>query len=134
MVARTVGVSVRTVKRVAKEVRGLGSLQTQRVRRRRVGRPSVVRRFRTQIEGLLKLRPNIQTSEILRIVRALGYRGGRSAFYALVASLRQPCATTDPVSRRSTSERSWLPRATNGAQAAEASPESHLVHGRPTAR
>ena len=44
--------------------------------------------FRKQIVEILREQPELASLEILRRVREAGYRGGKSALYSLVASLR----------------------------------------------
>src|SRR5712691_3252746 len=55
---------------------------------RQVGRPSMVAIFRKPILGILQHTPDLASLEILRRVRETGYEGGKTALYALVASLR----------------------------------------------
>lgn len=93
-VARRTRASKSTVKRIAKEA-AIASLDNGAERRRRgVGRPSKVEAYREHVTGLLKERDSegnsLQAKEILRRLRAKGYDGGKSALYALVASLRPP--------------------------------------------
>ena len=59
----------------------------QRVQRG-VGRPSAVASFRKTIVEILQQEPDLASLEILRRVREAGYGGGKTALYALVASLR----------------------------------------------
>ena len=60
--------------------------------KRQIGRPSTVRNFRKQAVGILQQEPDLATLEILRRVREIGYQGGKTALYALVASLRPKSA------------------------------------------
>ena len=55
---------------------------------RQIGRPSTVANFRKQVIEILQETPDLASLEILRRVRESGYRGGKTALYALVASLR----------------------------------------------
>jgi len=55
---------------------------------RRIGRPSKVNHFRKFLVEILKEKADLPSLEILRRVRQVGYRGGKTALYALVASLR----------------------------------------------
>jgi hypothetical protein len=57
-------------------------------RKREIGRPSTVVTFRKHVVEILQEAPDLATLEILRRVRESGYRGGKTALYALVASLR----------------------------------------------
>lgn len=56
--------------------------------RRGVGRPSTVAEFATQISEWLRAEPMLSGAEVLRRVRLIGYRGGKSALYELVRRLR----------------------------------------------
>ena len=89
-VARIAGVSVETVKRVARESdKGCQMSDAARSRMRRVGRPSCTRQFRKVAVRILEKRPDASTATILRIMRRLGYTGSQSAMYAMVAKLQQ---------------------------------------------
>lgn len=57
--------------------------------RRSVGRPSTVAAFAPQINEWLNAEPMLSGAEVLRRVRLIGYRGGKSALYELVRRLRQ---------------------------------------------
>jgi hypothetical protein len=59
---------------------------------RQVGRPSTVTNFRKPILEILQHAPDLASLEILRRVREAGYEGGKTALYALVASLRPKSA------------------------------------------
>ncbi len=56
--------------------------------RRSPGRPSVTAPFAFVIGRWLNARPETSGAEVLRRARRVGYRGGKSALYALVARLR----------------------------------------------
>jgi hypothetical protein len=56
--------------------------------RRAVGRPSTVAPFAPQISQWLQAEPALSGAEVLRRVRLIGYRGGKSALYELVRRLR----------------------------------------------
>lgn len=86
-VAGTSGISLSSVKRIAKEpdVKHLDDAAERR--RRRIGRPSPVRAFRDLVVELLSREPDMRANEVLRRVRLRGYAGGRSALYALVAQV-----------------------------------------------
>jgi hypothetical protein len=60
--------------------------------KRQIGRPSTVQNFRKEVVGILQEEPDLATLEILRRAREIGYQGGKSALYALVASLRPKSA------------------------------------------
>ena len=82
------GVSLRSVKRIAKEPEMDQTNDAAERRRRGIGRPSIVRGFMELVVGLLRENPEMKSAGILRRARAGGYRSGKSAMYALIASLR----------------------------------------------
>jgi transposase len=87
-VARLSGVSLRSVKRIAEE-RPVEHVEDARERaKRQIGRPSTVTNFRKQVVEIVRETPDLASQEILRRVKESGYSGGKSALYALVASLR----------------------------------------------
>ena len=91
-VARLSGVSLRSVQRIAEES-PVGHVDDGAERRKRqIGRPSTVVNFRKQVVEILQHTPDLATLEILRRVRESGYRGGKTALYVLVASLRPKVA------------------------------------------
>jgi len=91
-VARLSGVSLRSVQRIAEES-PVGHVDDGAERRKRqIGRPSTVVSFRKQVVEILQQTPDLATLEILRRVRESGYRGGKTALYVLVASLRPKVA------------------------------------------
>lgn len=72
-------------------------LQAGRLGRPHGGRPSTVAPFAERIVALLRERPDLPTTEVLRIATSVwGYAGGRSALFAAVARLRPP-PTPEPV-------------------------------------
>jgi transposase len=87
-VVESTGVSRSTVKRVAKEPPVESPKRRKPARGRRVGRPSKVEKFRKFVTALLAEEPDLITVEVLHRARQEGYRGGKSAFYELVAELR----------------------------------------------
>ena len=87
-VARLAGVSLCSVKRIAGEAAVVQVDDAVERERRRIGRPSKVEDFQKRIEEILKQEPDLASLEILRRMREAGYRGGKSALYGLVASLR----------------------------------------------
>jgi transposase len=87
-VAKLAGVSLRSVKRVTKEG-GIEHVDDPAERRQRgIGRPSLVQNFRKWVSELVEKEPHLKSVEILRRARLEGYAGRKTAFYALVASLR----------------------------------------------
>ena len=56
--------------------------------KRQIGRPSTVTNFRKQVVEIVRETPDLASLEILRRVKESGYPGGKTALYALVASLR----------------------------------------------
>jgi transposase len=91
-VARLAGVSLCSVKRIAQESPVLHVDDVGERAKRQIGRPSTVTNFRKQVVGILQEEPDLATLEILRRVREIGYQGGKTALYALVASLRPKSA------------------------------------------
>ena len=81
-------VSLRTVRRVAEEPDVQHVDDEQERARRAIGRPSTTEPFRVLVEGLLKEEPTMFSVEVLRRARLEGYAGGKSALFALAASLR----------------------------------------------
>jgi transposase len=87
-VARLTGVSLCSVKRIGQENPVVHVDDKAERVERQIGRPSTVVTFRKQIVEILQQEPDLASLEILRRVREVGYRGGKTALYALVASLR----------------------------------------------
>lgn len=87
-VARLAGVSLCSVKRIAEEAPVVHVDDAVEREKRRIGRPSKVHDFRKFIAALMEETPDLPSLEILRRIREAGYRGGKTALYALVASLR----------------------------------------------
>src|SRR5216117_2227234 len=56
--------------------------------KRGVGRPSKAQPFRSFVLDLLLKEPNAKSLEIVRRARTAGYDGGKSALYAVIASVR----------------------------------------------
>jgi transposase len=91
-VARLAGVSLCSVKRIAQESPVVHVDDAAERSQRQIGRPSTVANFRNQVVGILQETPDLVSLEILRRVREAGYQGGKTALYALVASLRPKLA------------------------------------------
>src|ERR1700693_2934665 len=91
-VARLTGVSLCSVKRIAQEGPVVHVDDAAERAQRQVGRPSTVGNFRKPILEILQHTPDLASLEILRRVREAGYEGGKTALYALVASLRPKSA------------------------------------------
>ena len=87
-VARLAGVSLCSVKRIAGEVPVVHVDDAAERENRRIGRPSIVEDFRKPVVKILDEKPDLPSLEILRRVRETGYQGGKTALYALVASVR----------------------------------------------
>jgi len=87
-VARLAGVSLCSVKRIAEETPVVHVDDATEREKRQIGRPSLVENFRKLIVAILEEKPDLPSLEILRRVREAGYLGGKTALYALVASLR----------------------------------------------
>ena len=86
--ARLAGVSLCSVKRIAEEVPVVHVDDAAEREKRRIGRPSIVENFRKLVVKILEEKPDLPSLEILRRVREAGYQGGKTALYALVASVR----------------------------------------------
>ncbi|HVT06746.1 MAG TPA: site-specific integrase [Polyangia bacterium] len=67
----------------------------------RVGRPSTAAPFARFVMGTIMTTTGIESAELLRRARVAGYGGGKSAFYALVAQLREKHGLTSAAERRS---------------------------------
>ena len=91
-VARLTAVSLCSVKRIAEEGPVTHVDDAAERTQRQVGRPSTVANFRKTILEILQQNPDLASLEILRRVREAGYEGGKTALYALVASLRPKSA------------------------------------------
>ncbi len=87
-VARLAGVSLRSVNRIAEEAPVFHVDDAVEREKRRIGRPSIVEDFRKPVVKILEETSELPSLEILRRVREAGYQGGKTALYALVASLR----------------------------------------------
>lgn len=86
--AKQVGVSQRSVRRVAAEP-PIQSFDTEAERTKRgVGRPSKAEPFRSFLVSELVKQPDVMALELLRRARNEGYAGGKSALYELVKELR----------------------------------------------
>ena len=84
-IAALTGVSVSTIRRIAKEP---DDPEGKR-RRARIGRPSVVAPYRDAVADMLAADPKIKTLAVLRRLRERGYTGGKSSLYDLVRRLRR---------------------------------------------
>jgi len=87
-VARLAGVSLCSVKRIAEENPVAHADDAAEREKRRIGRPSLVENFRKVVLDILGEKADLPSREVLRRVREAGYRGGKTALYGLVASLR----------------------------------------------
>jgi transposase len=87
-VAGLAGVSLCSVKRIAQENPVVYADDRAERTKRQIGRPSTVATFRNQIVQILQQEPDLASLEILRRMRGAGYKGGKTALYELVASLR----------------------------------------------
>jgi transposase len=92
-VARFAGVDERTVRRVLREPPVMISASVVEEGRRSVGRPSIVEPYRALVKEIVTKDPDLLSVEVLRRAKVAGYRGGKTALYELIASLRP--VTTD---------------------------------------
>ncbi len=87
-VAQLTGVSIRSVKRVAKEG-AITQVDDAAARvTRGIGRPSLVEDFRKPIVELLDQERDLKSVEVLRRMRLAGYVGQKTALFALIAAVR----------------------------------------------
>ena len=87
-VAELTGVSIRSVKRVAKEG-AITQVDDAAARvTRGIGRPSLVEDFRKPIADLLEQERELKSVEVLRRMRLAGYTGQKTALFALMAAVR----------------------------------------------
>jgi transposase len=87
-VARLAGVARRTVQRIDTEAT-VTDIDTARERDARgIGRPAKAEPFRWVVAEILAQEPRLLSVEILRRVKLQGYRGGKTALYALISALR----------------------------------------------
>jgi transposase len=87
-VAARTGVSLKTVRRVAREGAVAHVDDAAAAKERGIGRPSVTAAIADALRGWLADDPSMATQRLLRRAKDAGYRGGKSAFYALVAAIR----------------------------------------------
>jgi transposase len=87
-VARVAGVSYSSVRRVEKEAPVSQVDDAVARRSARVGRPSTVAPYREEVMKLLEGEPTMKAVEVLHRLRQRGYKGGKTAVFDLVASLR----------------------------------------------
>jgi transposase len=87
-VARLVGVSARSVHRIAEESPVVQVDDAAEREKRQIGRPSLVEDFRKFVLEILKEDADLPSREILRRAREAGYQGGKTALYCLVALVR----------------------------------------------
>ncbi len=71
------------------------------VSRRGVGRPSKAQPYRSFVADLLLSNPNLKALEVVARAREVGYTGGKSALYQVIASIRpkrgRPLGTSDRI-------------------------------------
>jgi len=87
-VAGLAGVSLSSVKRIGEEAPVALVDDAAERATRQIGGPSLIENFRKLVVEILQEKADLPSVEILRRVRQAGYRGGKSALYGLVASLR----------------------------------------------
>jgi len=87
-VAKLAGVSVRSVKRVAKEGEIEQVDDAAERAKRGIGRPSLVEDFRKPVVDLLEQESELKSVEVLRRMRLAGYTGQKTALFALIAAVR----------------------------------------------
>ncbi len=87
-VAKRLSVSERSVRMIEAEPAVDTIDDAAERRRRRIGRPSKAEPFRSFVSEVFAKEPELLSLEVLRRARLVGYAGGKSALYALIASLR----------------------------------------------
>jgi len=87
-VARFAGVDERTVRRVLREAPVMITASAGAGASRTVGRPSIVQPYRALVHEIVEKGPELLSVEILRRAKVAGYRGGKTALYELIASMR----------------------------------------------
>jgi len=87
-VADLLGISERSVRRVDDEEPVAAMDDAAARKQRRIGRPSVAEGCRAKVTEILAAQPDVLTIEVLRRVRLDGYKGGKTALFALVRELR----------------------------------------------
>lgn len=87
-VAKLTGVSVRAVRMIEAEPPVEAPPTDGEAEKRGIGRPSKAEPFRGFVAKLFAEDPELMSLEVLRRAKLDGYQGGKSAFYALVSSLR----------------------------------------------
>ena len=90
VVADFFGLSVRSVRRIAREEAVMEADDREMIGKRGIGRPSAAGGWRDEVLACLKAEPDMMSAEVLRRLRLKGYKGGKSAMYNLVASVRPP--------------------------------------------
>ena len=88
-VARLTGISRSSVQRVSGEAAIEHFDDTAERQKRRIGRRRIVNSFHETISDILEKQPDLPSLHILRQVQNLGYSGGKTVLYAVVASLRR---------------------------------------------
>jgi transposase len=96
-IAAQVGVSKRSVQRVAAEPEIVQLDAASEPVRRRVGRPSKAEEVREKVSAWLTAEPNLLGVEILRRAKRDGYTGSKSALYTLIRTMRP--VTIRPIMR-----------------------------------
>ncbi|MBI3390969.1 MAG: IS21 family transposase [Deltaproteobacteria bacterium] len=94
-VAKFAGVGERSVRRIASEDPVMPSAAMLEEVSRSVGRPSIVEPQRALVEQIMQAEPELLSVEILRRAKLAGYRGGKTALYELIASVRPPETTVE---------------------------------------
>lgn len=87
-VAKRTGVSLRQVRRLDKETPPSDADDARERKARRIGRPSKAEPFRAFALELVTKEPDLMSLEVLRLARANGYTGSKTAMYDLVAAVR----------------------------------------------
>ena len=89
-VARLSGVSEQAVRRIEREPPVANLAEPVDLGGRPIGRPSKVEPYQKFIDDLLRSEPDLMSLEVLRRARLVGYAGGKTALYELIAAHRPP--------------------------------------------
>lgn len=99
VIAAKLDIGVRSVERIAKEPAPTAEELVSGKRAGRRGRPSKTAPYEARVLELLIEEPETAPIEVLRRMRGVGYDGGRSAMFELVARVRPPPRPKEPVVR-----------------------------------
>jgi hypothetical protein len=91
-IARLTGLSLTTIRRIAREPKVDPDADDGGRKRRAVGRPTKAGLFRGAVAEDLRRNPDASSRALLLEAKKRGYTGGKSAMYGLIAQLREEIA------------------------------------------